>query len=230
MALGMLQPLNASSSDRFGGYIQFYGNNYVTSTLRGGVELIFDTRNSGIGGFTIFSYDGSTFASKVKVLSASISMDAPISWPISVDRVAVRDGSGFGIVLTSNRGLGFTTAGAVSGAIEFSMYRDNNARTLCLSSDSNPAIFRVYRTTNGGPNGAPTNYERLALQTGSNYVELAAESGGTGAANLDVRISPIGTGLLRYGNAITGTGTITEYIDIKDSGGTTRHIAVITTV
>jgi hypothetical protein len=50
-------------------------------------------------------------------------------------------------------------------------------------------ITRGYRTFTNS-----TNYERWALQSGAGYFELAAETAGTGTDNIDVRLTPAGTG------------------------------------
>lgn len=82
--------------------------------------------------------------------------------------------------------------------------------------------FRV-----GGVNSAPVNYlHAYGSNSGSGIGVLAA--GGTDT-NIDIRFTPKGTGVLSFG---THTGTadtaISGYITIKDSGGTTRKLAVIT--
>jgi len=56
-----------SSGTPKGAYFQVFGNNYSVETQRGGAEFVFDTRNSGTGGFTIFSYDGSDWESRFKI-------------------------------------------------------------------------------------------------------------------------------------------------------------------
>jgi hypothetical protein len=48
------------------------------------------------------------------------------------------------------------------------------------------------------------------------------------AGNGDVIVTPHGTGMFRYGthNAL-GAETVTGYIEMKDAGGTTRKLAVV---
>lgn len=49
--------------------------------------------------------------------------------------------------------------------------------------------YRLYRTFTDA-----SNYERMALQSGAGYFEIAAETAGTGTDNIDVRLTPSGTG------------------------------------
>lgn len=114
------------------------------------------------------------------------------------------------------------------------------AGTLAFRDGTNAQTTRVYRTFTNA-----SNYERLALQTGSDYVELAAETAGTGTDDIDVRLTPSGVGrvnfpggtLLKTRAALTdgagasaGTltnapavGNPTKWIPINDNG-TTRYI------
>ena len=41
-----------------GSFVNCYGFNFSSANQRGGTEFVFDKRNSGTGGFTIFGYDG----------------------------------------------------------------------------------------------------------------------------------------------------------------------------
>ncbi len=50
-----------------GGYIQMFGNNYTNSAQRGGAEIVFDTRNSGTGGFSVMGHNGTTWTPHLKV-------------------------------------------------------------------------------------------------------------------------------------------------------------------
>jgi hypothetical protein len=79
--------------------------------------------------------------------------------------------------------------------------------------------FDVY-----GPTSA-VNYIRAAGATAGNAVSFTASGTDT---NIDLTLTPKGTGNVRFG---TYTGTVTAvsgYIEIKDSGGTTRKLAVLT--
>ena len=58
------------------------------------------------------------------------------------------------------------------------------------------------------------------------FVDLIASSG---VADGDIRLTPKGTGNVRYGtHTATADVAISGYIEIKDSSGTIRKLAVIT--
>jgi hypothetical protein len=61
--------------------------------------------------------------------------------------------------------------------------------SLSMQDSTTAQTFRVYRTFTDS-----SNYERLVLQTGSGYVELAAETAGTGTDNLNIRLTTTGSG------------------------------------
>jgi hypothetical protein len=73
-----------------------------------------------------------------------------------------------------------------------------------IRNGTNAQILRGYRTwANAG-----TDYERWALQTGSGYMELAAETGGTGTDDLDLRLTPAGTGRVTTAAGVSVGGTL----------------------
>jgi hypothetical protein len=84
------------------------------------------------------------------------------------------------------------------------------AATLAIRNTTTAQAARIYRTWTDA-----SNYERLALQSGSGYFEVAAETAGTGTDDLDVRLTPAGTGkttsaasiTARSGTAIPAGGT-----------------------
>ena len=73
-----------------------------------------------------------------------------------------------------------------------------------------------------------SNYTRGKLSASTSAVTLAGESAGTGSADIDVVLTPKGAGGVKFGThaAITAE-TLTGYITIKDSGGTSRKLAVV---
>ena len=102
------------------------------------------------------------------------------------------------------------------------LYRDA-AAVLASRNSTNAQTYRLYRTYTDA-----SNYERLALQSGSGYFELACETAGTGADDLDLRLTPAGTGKVMFGaHSAIAAETVTGYITIKDAGGTTRKLAVV---
>jgi hypothetical protein len=66
----------------------------------------------------------------------------------------------------------------------------------------------------------------IEVQRAVGFVDLIAASG---VADGDIRFTPKGAGMVRYGtHTATSDTPITGYIEIKDSSGTIRKLAVIT--
>lgn len=89
------------------------------------------------------------------------------------------------------------------------LFRDAND-TLAQRRGTNAQTSRIYQTYTD-----VSNYERLTLKgTAGSYVELAAETAGTGADNLDLYLTPAGTGMVYFNNAQdaagVGAGTISN--------------------
>ena len=61
-------------SNILGSYYQMFGNNYATPSQRGGAEFVFDSRNSGTGGFNIAEFDGTTWHRKFLASTSGVSM------------------------------------------------------------------------------------------------------------------------------------------------------------
>jgi hypothetical protein len=68
-----------------------------------------------------------------------------------------------------------------------------------------------------------------------NFGELLASAAGAAPAfrvqgsdtNIDLALTPKGTGLVRFGTYTAGALSIAGYVEIKDSGGTIRRLAVV---
>lgn len=113
----------------------------------------------------------------------------------------------------STGGFGFTDA---------LFYRDT-ANAMALRRSTNAQAFRLYGTYTDA-----SNYVRLGLNTSSTTLTIAAETAGTGADDIDLAFTPAGTGTMKFGtHSAVGVEIVTGYITIKDSGGTTRKLAVI---
>lgn len=127
------------------------------------------------------------------------------------------------IVLRNDAAFAWTSATAAdAGTIDLYLYRDA-ANVLALRNSTNAQAFRWSHTHTDS-----SNYQRGALRTGSTYVEVAAETAGTGADDIDVLLTPAGTGKVSFGShSAIAAETVTGYITIKDNGGTTRKIAVV---
>jgi len=94
---------------------------------------------------------------------------------------------------------------------------------LAQRNGANAQTFNIYSSYTDD-----SNYTRGALKASSGLINLAGESAGTGDANIDIQLTPKGTGAVRFGaHAAIVAETVTGYIEIKDAGGTTRKLAVV---
>ena len=94
------------------------------------------------------------------------------------------------------------------------------AATLALRNSTAAQTLRVYTTWTD-----ISNRENIAI-TGS---AITVETAGTGTDNIDLTLTPAGTGVLKFGAHTTlGGETVSGFITINDSGGTPRKIAVVT--
>lgn len=142
-----------------------------------------------------------------------------------------RDGSGYATALemslkhrvlwrNGSNNIAFDIRSEVTSATgNVAMVASNNAVTMVGTGGA--TIGQFAHQTNG------VNFLQVANGANGSPVTLTAAIGGTDT-NLDLRFITQGTGVLRFG---THTGNadapITGYITIKDSGGTTRKLAVI---
>ena len=72
LSFGMLNGTGTliSGSNIIGSYFQVFGNNYTNAfNQRGGANFVFDTRNSGTGGFSIQGTNGSTWTNYFKLFT-----------------------------------------------------------------------------------------------------------------------------------------------------------------
>jgi len=100
----------------------------------------------------------------------------------------------------------------------------DSANALAQRNGTTQQIFRLYNTYTD-----ESNYERLTLTgVAGTSVNITAETLGTGADNLDIVLTPAGTGKVTFGtHSALAAETVTGYITIKDAGGTTRKLAVV---
>lgn len=176
----------------------------------GGVSQYKVTRAGAVTQLGPITFDGGLFGAAIIVPSADI---------------YVGNNQSYG---WSTRGRIFTVADAFWGLA-------NNANTTAVNfgidaSDilaqrrgTNAQTLRWYHTFTD-----LSNRQNGALKTAAGYVEIAAETAGTGADDLDVLLTPAGAGNVRFGtHAAIGIQTVTGYIEIKDAGGTARRLAVV---
>lgn len=177
----------------------------VTDTASNLNSLLMDVQVGGVSRFTVRK-DGSTIGAN----SGNVGVSGYASY-----------------VTTTALDAGFygnsATAGVFLGSGYDAVLRRDAADTLAQRRTTNAQAFRWYRTFTD-----TSNYERGALQTGVGQVIVAAETAGTGTDDIDVTLTPAGTGRVRYGtHSAIGAETVTGFIEIKDAGGTIRKIAVV---
>jgi hypothetical protein len=119
---------------------------------------------------------------------------------------------------TSGGAKGFTIRSDVdAGSSNIDIVASANALTV-FGENSKP----LYSATH---TASAVNYISLADNTTTNSPQVKALGEDT---NIDLSIVPKGTGVVRYGtHSAIGAETVTGYITIKDSGGTTRKLAVV---
>ena len=124
--------------------------------------------------------------------------------------------SPYGFVVASAKSIAFGSAGLNTADL---FIRRDAANTLAQRNSTTAQTLRVYGTYTDA-----SNYERLALTRAAVTVETA----GTGTDDIDLTLTPAGAGVVRFGtHAGVAAELVTGYITIKDAGGTTRKIAVI---
>jgi len=126
--------------------------------------------------------------------------------------------SGF-MNLDTGHHLGWgSTAGQAYNGGNLRLYRDA-AAILAQRNGTNAQTHRVYGTYT-----TVSDYERLAITRDA----ITVESAGTGTANIDLALTPAGTGVLKFGShTALGGESLSGYITIKDAGGTSRKVAVV---
>lgn len=110
----------------------------------------------------------------------------------SVQHVRVLDGSwaDWSITLSPTAALVWNSAAIPSGAStpDLKLYRDA-ANTLAQRNGTAAQQSNIYFSYTDG-----SNYERLALKTASGSYTIEAETAGSGTDNINLRLTPAGTG------------------------------------
>ena len=105
-------------------------------------------------------------------------------------------GSILGVALPAANILGWSGSSSFS-PIDLSLYRDA-AGTLAQRNGANAQTSRLYSTYTDS-----SNYERLALEATLGNINIAAQTSGTGADDIDITLSPAGAGKVYLGSAAT---------------------------
>ena len=118
--------------------------------------------------------------------------------------------------------IGLSTSPHVGDTADVRFYRDASG-IFAQRNGTNAQKHRVYGTYTDA-----SNYTRVALNTTSTTAEIAAETAGTGADDIDLALTPAGAGNVKFGShSAIGAETVTGYITIKDSAGNSRKLAVV---
>jgi len=96
------------------------------------------------------------------------------------------------------------------------------ANILAQVRGSDPQTFKLYEIS-----ADASNYERYAFIASGNQLEIQAQTLGTGNDDLDIALTPAGTGNVKFGTYGAEVAAVAGYITIKDAGGTPRKLAVI---
>jgi hypothetical protein len=92
-----------------------------------------------------------------------------------------------GIVARSDGALQWSSSADPAGTPDLGIWRDA-ANTFAQRNGTAAQTHRVYRTYTDA-----SNYERVSLQSGAGYFEVASETAGTGTDDLDLRLTPSST-------------------------------------
>lgn len=206
------------------------------TTLNSGAVLVGNTAGTIINSTSLF-YD-----------SANVRLGVNTSAPLATFDIAQS-------ILMANSGA-FTTADSAvqfirtdgTGSAPFNnagsmVYRTRVTSTAGRSSHiwytGSPTAERMKLDETGilTVGGSARQFEVTVTASAVNYLSLTGGATGNAAsvavagsdANIDLKLAPKGTGVVSYGtHTATADTAVSGYITIKDSGGTTRKLAVIT--
>lgn len=189
----------------------------VTNTASANASSLVDIQ---VGGATAFSVHG--LDKSIRVAGGFIYLSA--TWGsapyFGIDHswMFYQHSSGAGGLSAVRLGLGTNYTASTDIVLE----RDG-AGLLAQRNGTSAQESRTYYTYTDA-----SNYQRANIKNAAGAIEFAAESAGTGGADIDVKLTPKGSGVVQHGtHAVIGIKTVTGYITIKDSGGTTRYLAVV---
>jgi hypothetical protein len=162
-------------------------------------------------------------------------------------QVLLGDSSGYApiqvqYVITTSTGLNYHSGALTASsrlelggnldAPETFLYSDS-ANVLAQRNSTNAQTFNWYHTYTDA-----SNYHRGALKTSSTGIEIAAETAGSGSDNLDITLSPTGTGQVKVASSygivvdattyITGTNVYTPTLTVATSSSPASGAACTT--
>jgi len=212
----------------------------VTDTASNAASLLMDLQVGGTSQFSLNKSGLLTAKSATIGSNFSVSTLGRIGTIVCDGVLQINDIYGNGIarwsigtagnlVFSSGAELGwYSTSVAAGGNFDLKLTRDA-AQTLAQRNSTNAQTFRLYRTASGSPG---SDYERLALSSttysSAVYQTIAAESAGTGAANINMVVSPKGTGafMLKLADGSNGGNARGQYaVDLQIASGAAAQVA-----
>jgi hypothetical protein len=211
----------------------------VTNTASGSSSYLMDIQLGGTSRFTVdktgalivkpnLGYSVSTpFMTFTNPNSGSLILypgapDGAVGFSVGgTTRFFIGGGTGSGVEIPYTQNIAFVNPGTATYS---TILQDaTSPQALAIRNGVNAQTFRLYLSYTD-----TSNYTRLALKTATGVHTLETESAGTGEANIDLALTPKGTGRVRYGtHAAVVAEVVTGYIEVKDAGGTVRKLAVI---
>jgi len=195
----------------------------VTDTASNSSSLLMDLQIGGASKFKIRKdglliigdvTNGGAYGFPAAGAFQAVGTDSQCSFQSTIFGVSIRSGGYFAWASSSS---------SASASTDTALFRDA-AGVIAQRNGVNAQKFRAYSTYTDA-----SNYERAAINTtAGTQIELAAETAGTGGDNLDVVLTPAGTGVVKFGSyTALGAEALAGYITIKDAAGNTRKLAVI---
>lgn len=223
-------------------------NNFATNTLDAGTltanapMTVKQTWNNAAVAFDGFKVDITDTASAAASKPFSVGIGgverfsvgkSSLNWSDGVQSLSISSVAGFLIFTSSNNIVIFTAQFGVRLANDNAFLALGLAGDAILARDAAGAFaqrngtdsqtYRLYHTFTD-----PSNYERLAFQSGAGFFQIAAETAGSGTDNIDLQLIPAGTGLVSFGAfTVNVDAPVTGYVTIKDAAGNTRKLATI---
>lgn len=187
-------------SSILGSYYQMFGNNYSTATQRGGAEFVFDSRNSGTGGFSIAEYNGSSWSRKLDIDSTTIGLTG----------TTTINGDTYITGLTDNRIVIVGTSGLLEDDANFtfdgSTFKIGNGQ---FEVDVNDGDIRTSGSLNIG-NGITVNGNHTVngVLTVTGATELKSTLVVSGATTIDDTLRVTSNSSLEGTLSVTGATTL----------------------
>lgn len=198
-------------SNILGSYYQMFGNNYATPSQRGGAEFVFDSRNSGTGGFNISEYNGSTWLRKLLIGSSTIGLTGTttINGDLTVTG-ATELQSTLEVLSTSELkgAVGMNSTLDVTGSAQFkSTINVDSEATLASATVEDLTQDRIVTVGAGGSliDSSGFTYNGTVLKIGNGQFEVDANDG-------DVRTS--GSLTVEGGQTINGDVTVNGILTV----------------